>query len=130
MNQLQPMRTKGKKTSGRSPTRGAPFPEEGLNRAHRPRRLLQQKRPSEYMYDPVANGIPRQVGDRVQSQFAHQVCAVSFGGLDAEGEGFGDLFTGFSFGQQLDYLTLARCKRISGSILVPADRAWVTGLAI
>ena len=48
--------------------------------------------------DPVPHGIKRKVGDRMQVEFAHQVCTMSFRRLDAEVKGRGNFFGGLSFG--------------------------------
>src|SRR2546422_9328975 len=54
----------------------------------------------------VTEGVSNQFGDRVQSQFVHDVGAVCFGRLDADAQRCGNLLVAFPFGQQLHNLPL------------------------
>lgn len=51
------------------------------------------------MHDPVADGVTGQVGNGMQAEFAHQISAVRFCGLNAEMERYSNLLAGLSFGQ-------------------------------
>src|SRR5437660_3537969 len=79
---------------------------------------------SEHLHDAIADGVSRQVGHRVQAQFAHEIGTVSFRRLDAQIEGDGHLFAGLSLRQQLNDFALTRGQDLCG--IVPLEA--VTGL--
>ena len=68
--------------------------------------------PSIDLDDAVADGVEREIGDGVEIEFSHQVGAVSFGGFDAQAKSRGDLFSGFSFGDQLNHFALAGSQNV------------------
>src|SRR3981189_2105452 len=63
---------------------------------------------SKNLNDPVSYGIQRQIGNRVQIKFPHEICAVSLSSLHAEFEGDCYFLAGLTFGEELNNFTLSR----------------------
>jgi hypothetical protein len=45
--------------------------------------------------DAVAHSVQGEIGDGMQIEFSHEVCAMSLGGFYAQAKGRGNLFGGF-----------------------------------
>src|ERR1700722_2901137 len=69
------------------------------------------------LHDSVSHRVAGEVGNRMEAEFAHEIGAMRFRGLDAEMQRHSDFLAGLSFRKQLNHLALSAGQNRGSLIL-------------